>query len=47
MSEWGWVLGAFGLTWAVLIAYAIYLNVRLDRARRTFARATEMEEVSS
>jgi len=47
MSEWGWVLGAFGLTWAVLIAYAIYLNVRIDRARTMFARATEMEEVGS
>lgn len=39
MSEWGWVLIAYGLTWVVLVGYAAYLRVRSRRARESFADA--------
>jgi len=39
MSEWNYVIGAFGLTWAVLAGYAFFLNARLVRARRAMQRA--------
>lgn len=44
MSEWGYVIAAYGLTWVVLAGYAAYLRVRSRRARETFADAgTEVQ----
>jgi CcmD family protein len=42
MSEWSYVIAAFGLTWAVLAGYALFLNQRLGRARRA-VRSAEAE----
>lgn len=38
MSEWSFVVAAFGLSWVVGVAYAIYLNGRTRRARRALER---------
>jgi CcmD family protein len=43
MSEWSYVIGAFGLTWAVLVGYTLFLNGRLSRAQAALAQA-EVEE---
>ncbi|MBI4408854.1 MAG: CcmD family protein [Gemmatimonadetes bacterium] len=34
MSEWRFIVAAYGLTWVVLVAYAIRLQVRLRRLER-------------
>ena len=34
MSEWPYVIAAYGLTWIVLGGYSVYLHVRAARARR-------------
>lgn len=47
MSEWAWVLVAFGLTWAVLIGYTLYLNGRLERSRAALRAANAELEVGS
>lgn len=39
MSEWGWVGTAYGLTWAVIVGYTLYLGVRSRRARARFERS--------
>ncbi|HEX6939573.1 MAG TPA: hypothetical protein VF158_09180 [Longimicrobiales bacterium] len=46
MSEWGYVVAAYGLTWAVLAAYVLYLRGRIRRARRVLERAPERAEVA-
>ncbi|MBI4408186.1 MAG: hypothetical protein HY561_00665 [Gemmatimonadetes bacterium] len=38
MSEWGYVVAAFGLTWLVLLAYAAYLWRRIRRADALLAQ---------
>lgn len=32
MSDWRWVMIAYGLAWAVLAGYALYLARRVRRA---------------
>jgi len=45
MSEWGFVGAAYGLTWAVLVGYAIYLRNRVRRARDLAERSMDTGEV--
>ena len=35
MSNWSYVALAYGLTWVVLVGYAVYAAGRLRRARDT------------
>jgi hypothetical protein len=44
MSEWGFVGAAYGLTWAVLIAYALLLARGVGRARGAFERGGAPED---
>ncbi len=39
MSEWTFVVAAYGLTWAVVIGYGAYLARRMRHARRAAAAA--------
>jgi CcmD family protein len=39
MSEWNFIVAAYGLTWLVLAGYSIYLLKRHARARRSFEDA--------
>ena len=39
MSEWTYIGAAFGLTWAVLGGYALYLRGRMIQARQSLASA--------
>lgn len=41
MSEWGVVAVAYGLTWVVLGAYALYLRARLRRAEKALTAVTD------
>lgn len=36
MSEWSYVIGAYGLTWAVMIGYLWYVRGLARRARDSF-----------
>ncbi len=45
MSEWSYVVAAYGLTWLVLAGYAAYVHGRVRRARRLLERAAEAVEV--
>jgi CcmD family protein len=45
MSEWSYVVAAFGLTWAVLTGYLAYLSGRLSRARAALRDTQEEWEV--
>jgi len=38
-SEWNFVAAAYGLAWATLGGYALYLRARVRRARRALAEA--------
>jgi hypothetical protein len=40
MSEWNFVIAAYGLTWFVLSTYAVYLLRRRTLAERTLTRET-------
>lgn len=44
MNEWNFVIGAYGLTWTALVAYAVYLHVRLVRANRALGEEAERPE---
>ncbi|MGH7474701.1 MAG: CcmD family protein [Longimicrobiales bacterium] len=41
MSEWGFVVAAYSVTWIVLVAYGVYLAVR---ARRVAAELRTFDE---
>ena len=48
VSEWSYVVGAYALTWIVILGYALRLRYRLRRAAEDLAvsstsRATEKE----
>lgn len=36
MSEWSYIIAAYGITWIVLLGLAIYLSARDGQARRAF-----------
>ena len=38
---WGYVLGGYGLTAGVLIAYAVWVQKKLRRARRSVRETNE------
>jgi hypothetical protein len=40
MSDWSFVTAAYALTWAVLVAYALYTGRRVRAARAAFERAS-------
>lgn len=44
VSEWNFVIAAYGLTWFVLATYAVYLMRRRAHAERTLARETRGDE---
>ncbi len=41
MSEWNFIIAAYGVTWAVLAGYAVYLRRRAARVRDAWERASE------
>ncbi|HEX7118750.1 MAG TPA: CcmD family protein [Longimicrobiales bacterium] len=45
MSEWSYVGAAYGLTWAVLTGYVLYLRSRIRRARHVLEQTLEASEV--
>jgi hypothetical protein len=40
MSEWSYVYGAYGLTWASFLLYALYVRARRVRAEQAGAATT-------
>lgn len=44
MSEWNYVIGAYALTWAVLVGYAVYLRGRDRRALAMLDDVSHTEE---
>jgi CcmD family protein len=40
MSEWNFVIAAYGLTWFVLSTYVVYLMRRRTQAERALVRET-------
>ena len=40
MSEWNYIYGAFGITWVVLIGYAVQVSRAARRAERDYETAT-------
>lgn len=45
MSEWNFVVAAYGVTWLVLAGYVAYVHGRIRRARRRLERAAGGAEV--
>lgn len=43
--NWAFVGAAYGLTWAVLACYAVYLHARTRQARLAFDQAEQGMEV--
>jgi CcmD family protein len=41
MSEWGFVIAAYALTWVAVVGYVVYLRVRTARAR------TELDTIAA
>lgn len=41
MSEWRYIIAAYGLTWVVLAAYALYLGAASRRAETAFLDARD------
>lgn len=44
MSEWNYVVAAFGLTWLVFAGYTLYLSGRVRRAERLIESAARSAE---
>ena len=40
MNEWNFVWAAYGLTWAVLLGYGLYVRGRVRRARERLLEAS-------
>ena len=47
MSNWGFVTLAYGLTWATLAGYALYVHSRARRARAALREAIESLEADA
>ncbi|HEY8470956.1 MAG TPA: CcmD family protein [Longimicrobiales bacterium] len=43
MSEWGYVIAAYALTWVAVGGYVVYLRVRTARARTALDTAPAQE----
>jgi CcmD family protein len=43
MSEWGYVIAAYALTWVVVAGYVLYLRGRTARARKELDTAAAQE----
>jgi len=44
MSEWGFVIAAYALTWVAVVGYVVYLRVRTARARTELDTAAREAE---
>jgi len=44
MSEWGFVIAAYAVTWVAIVGYVLYLRGRTARARRELEAAARETE---
>ncbi len=44
MSEWGFVIAAYAVTWVAIAGYVLYLRGRAARARRELEAAARETE---
>lgn len=46
MSNWAFILFAYGLSWTVIAGYTVYLRARTRQARLTLESARGQREVA-